>query len=277
MNASLPVNRQPESELREARTARARPTGPGLLKRPPRSLIELLLGPVKRFYGIRFAGDYSWSEAALRCGKGYAEVSILRHTLASTRRLRRRERDALISARAHRILAAMLLVDSSRVLDFGGSLGTHYFSVRRFLPGTVSWWTVELPQTAELGSRYFASHDLHFTSDLSLVPTPTVVLASSSVQYCCDPHAQLRLLSQTGASALILDRLPLLPAESDRLTIQTVPYYHAHYPAWFLSEEKLLRALASLGWSIRLRWRVPEDTLWLDGRRLHDSGLLAAR
>jgi hypothetical protein len=76
---------------------------------------------------------------------------------------------------------------------------------------------------------------------------------------------------------LILDRLPLLLAGRDRLTIQTVPYYHARYPAWFLSEEKLLRSLACLDWTIRLRWRVPEDTLWLDGRRLHDSGLLATR
>jgi putative methyltransferase (TIGR04325 family) len=112
---------------------------------------------------------------------------------------------------------------------------------------------------------------------MNRVPSPTVVLASSSVQYCCDPHAQLRLLSGTGTSALILDRLPLLPDRRDRLTIQTVPYYQARYPAWFLSEGKLLHSLADLGWTIRLRWRVPEDTLWLDGRRLHDSGVLATR
>jgi putative methyltransferase (TIGR04325 family) len=197
--------------------------------------------------------------------------------LASTRDLCTEQRDALISARAHRLLAALLLVDCSCVLDFGGSLGTHYFSLRRFLPAAVSWWTVELRQTADLGSRYFGSHELHFTSDLSVVPSPTVVLASSSVQYCRDPYAQLQLLSGSGASGLILDRLPLLSVQRDRLTIQTVPYYHARYPAWFLSEEKLLPFLASLGWTIRLRWSVPEDTLWLDGRRLHDSGLLATR
>ena len=242
-----------------------------------RTAIELLVGPVKRFYGIRFAGNYSWNDAAARCGSGYAEQSILSHTLASTRDLCSRERDVLINARAHRIFTALLLVDSSRVLDFGGSLGTHYFALRRFLPSPISWWTVELPQTAELGTRCFASEELHFTSDLSRVPAPTVVLASSSLQYCCDPHAQLQLLSGTGTSALILDRLPLLSDARDRLTIQTVPYYHARYPAWFLSEEKLLRSLACLGWTIRVRWHVPEDTLWLDGRRFHDSGLLATR
>jgi putative methyltransferase (TIGR04325 family) len=250
---------------------------PGLVRRAGRTAREMLLGAVKRFYGIRFTGSYSWTDAAARCGNGYAESSILSHSLACTRDLCSQERDVQIDMRSHRILAALLLADSSCVLDFGGSLGNHYFSVRRFLPGSVSWWTVELPQTAELGARVFGSDELHFASDLNSAPAPTTVLASSSLQYCSDPYAQLRALTETGASGLILDRLPLLPLLEDRLTIQTVPYYQARYPAWFFSEKKLLHSLECLGWTIRLRWRVPEDTLWLDGKSFQDSGLLAAR
>ncbi len=69
-----------------------------------------------------------------------------------------------------------------------------------------------------------------------------VLLLSSVLAYIPEPFILLNQLLQHPFKHILLYRIALVDQEKDRLTLQKVPpdYYEASYPAWFLSETKLL-------------------------------------
>lgn len=106
---------------------------------------------------------------------------------------------------------------------------------------------------------------------------PVTGIASSTLQYLPDPRALLlRLLAATRTA--IIDRLPLIAAESDRLTVQTVPpsIYRASYPAWFFSRQRFTDFLTANGYRA-VREFASIDALELDGRPVQTTGLIIER
>ncbi len=167
------------------------------------------------------------------------------------------------------------------VLDFGGGLGEHYFSLKRWLGKPLTWTVVETEPLVAAGSRHLTEDGLRFASDLLSVRDRNyqVVLASGVLQYLPEPRLRLRELSELATPYLVLDRLPLMDVERDRLTIQKADptLFRASFPAWFLSERAWRKTLADAGWSVLLEWDVREDAPFLDGRRRPHKGFALER
>ncbi|WP_285010390.1 methyltransferase, TIGR04325 family [Pedobacter faecalis] len=133
------------------------------------------------------------------------------------------------------------------ILDFGGSLGSSYFQLRRYLPEATcaSWNVVEQPHFVAVGKRDFEDERLKFFNSIEECLSCTVVdlvLLSSVVQYLQHPHEFLDRLAGYGFPFLLFDRTAVHHVKRDRLTLQVVPpsIYEATYPAWFLNQERFL-------------------------------------
>lgn len=170
-----------------------------------------------------------------------------------------------LDARILRLLAALQYATARlgrlRVLDFGGSLGAVYFLLRDFLDFE-SWTVCDLPQMVRAGNQRCASSILRFVESVEGESSPNVVLASGVLQCCRDPRESLSQLASLGASYLIVDRLPMLPAE--RLTVHKVPpqVFAGSFPAWFFGPD-FLDSLSR--WRVVMQWEMPEHLAHLDG------------
>ena len=205
-----------------------------------------------------FEGDYaSWDEAA-RATTGYAAPAILERTRQAAITAKSDpgvfERDSVILPQPEYslpLLASLMWValrEGGRldVVDFGGSLGSSFFQLRRFLAAVpeLRWAVVEQPHYVDCGNRDLAGDGLSFhrsVEDALRKLRPSVLLFSSVLQYLPTPHATLEQLLSNGFSYVILDRTAFHEGARDRLTVQQNPasIYPASYPAWFFAEGPL--------------------------------------
>jgi putative methyltransferase (TIGR04325 family) len=234
-------------------------------------LAELLVPPgllttVKRIglYPWGFKGDFpAWEAAREVAGSGYDDPAIARENAASTRALMGRPASTPVGPSALRLLAAFLLAlrqqraETVRVLDFGGALGAHYFTLKPLLPGLRLRWVVcETEPMCDVG-REFASEELSFISSLDQAAPADLVVASGSLQYLPAPVDTLSQLMALAPFAII-DRLPLT-RHRDRLAIQIAPpwtYRGARMPVWFLGEGTWARQTEG---RVVLEWRTEEQ------------------
>lgn len=209
--------------------------------------------PVK--YG--WSGNYaSWDDATIHTS-GYDAEAIAQKVLGAALKVKQGkaayERDSVtfdIPEYAWPVLSAILWAAANRgggitVMDFGGSLGSTYFSLRTFLKDLpIRWHVVEQPRFVELGKTHFQDERLKFFSTPQLCVdegSVDVILLSSVLPYLREPYATLGELIKLSASFIIVDKMPfLLEGDKDRLTIQRVDpaIYPASYPAWFFNESK---------------------------------------
>jgi putative methyltransferase (TIGR04325 family) len=209
-----------------------------------------------------FRGDYATWQEARSASAGYDDPAILERVARATRQVAAGEaafeRDGVAFERefVHAPLLAALRSAADarqgrlRVLDFGGSLGSACWQHRRALADLVEleWHVVEQPHYVAAGRREFAGEELRFHTEIAAATSagaPDLVLASSVLQYVPDPWRTLDRLLEVAAPRLFLDRIPLLPAGPDRLTVEDVPpeLGETSYPAWFLEERRLLAAV----------------------------------
>ncbi len=240
--------------------------------------------------GDGFSGDYKTFEAAVaECGAGYTAENVIESILKRTLDAKsHQEKSTFHDDRFYRMgfafLHARMAIGANaplHVLDFGGSLGGHFFAMRSWLGEPLTWTVVETEPMAKAGTKHLANESLRFASDLNLVKDRAyhLVLASGSLQYLPDPHAKLRELFALGSQYLVVDRVPILQAERDRLMIQKInpKFYRASFPAWFLSERSWRKTMTDKGGSILLEWDVPEDSPYIDGKRTTYKGFTLAR
>ncbi len=203
-----------------------------------------------------FSGDYkSWDEVEKLC-EGYSSTNILEKTLESTSKVKSGEavfeRDSFIFDKVQYscgLLACLFKVaiendNKLRVLDFGGSLGSHYFQNKEFLkPIEIESWTVvEQEHYVKAGNEKIADDILHFANSIDDVQNSNVLVLSSVLQYLPNPYEWLERFINKGIDYIIVDRTAFSLEHKNRLTLQSVPpeIYDAKYPAWFLDEEKFL-------------------------------------
>lgn len=212
----------------------------------------------------RFVGNFGSFEEALSRSKGYNSREI-----AAAFSRQQVTKDDRITPTAQQILAALAPIASGKnhlsVLDVGGANGYYYHVLKRFLP-PVQWIILETPEMA----RACANGSIRYVSDTSdLAPPFDVVILSGVLQYFPDPYETLKRFCAM-APFTIINRTPLI--EGDRLTVQIVhtQHYRTSYPAWFLSEKKVIGALGA----ILMRWDA-EDAPVFRGRRIRHQGMLA--
>jgi putative methyltransferase (TIGR04325 family) len=82
---------------------------------------------------------------------------------------------------------SILLREGSTLVDYGGSIGTTYYSYKRFLdpPAGLTWHVVEVPHIAESGRRIAEREGspLVFSSEPGKAPPADILLAAGAIQY----------------------------------------------------------------------------------------------
>ena len=206
-----------------------------------------------------YAGSYATWDEAKRCCTGYEAPAILDQVRWATLKVKRGEaafeRDSVLFDRVQYswpVLAALLKAaleggGKLSVLDFGGSLGSHYFQCREFLNDVkdVRWSVVEQPAFARCGREEFQDDRLVFYDDFDLcarTERPRVLSLSGVLQYLEMPGAFLADALQRPFDWVLVDRTPFWNGP-DRLTVQKVPpaIYQASYPCWIFNAESFFR------------------------------------
>jgi len=217
-------------------------------------------------------GDYESFEDARAESGGYQDDAILRVTAENTRRI---SGVSLSTVDAHMLAALRQVLPDrpARILDFGGALGGHYFSMPRFIGDRIERWTVvELPRTAALGNSEFADGRLSFGD----MEEADIAIASGSVQYTPDPCGALARLRER-APHLILDKAPVHPIP--RWTVQRIDPrlfgVEVSFPAYFFGEEEF----RDLTGAPLIEWDMPEYQALLDGERaaVYHGALIGCR
>ena len=232
---------------------------------------------------ITFTGDYERWGDAVNASTGYQSANILEKTCAALLKVKSGEaafeRDSVLFDKPDHpfpiltglLRAAMMNGDRLEVVDFGGSLGSSYFQCRQLLSAVreLRWSVIEQPAHVACGRRHFEDSELHFFETVDECLTrqkPHVLLLSGVLQYLSDPHSKLGQLLRHRFEHVILDRLPFLESDRDRLTVQAVPetIYSASYPAWFFSRTKFDVAMLEAGYECVVEFQgadkvSPED------------------
>jgi putative methyltransferase (TIGR04325 family) len=208
------------------------------------------------FGNMYWSGDFpNWLEA-MKKSVGYDSDVILNKVREALLKVKKGEaayeRDSVLYSEIEYswpVLSGLLWVYSQdqrlNVIDFGGSLGSTYFQNRKFLSSlkNVVWSIVEQKQFVDIGRKDFQDEQLKFFYDTDSCvkeTKPNCILLSSVLPYVESPHSLVGQLLKYDFKYLILDKMPFIDGEKDRLTIQKVPasIYEASYPAWFFSEKK---------------------------------------
>ena len=213
----------------------------------------------------RYSGPFqSWTEARAAT-QGYADPKILERVRAATASVLRGEADheqdgiAFHSpASATPVLSGLLLAaaldgGNLRVLDFGGSLGSHYLKWRRFFDHlhALRWDIVEQSGFVDAGRALFKDCGLpvhfHESVDGARVQRPNAVLLGSVLQYVERPLELLARMVELGAEVVIIDRTPFSGDGLPRILVQHVSprIYPTSYPMHVLAQDEVARVLGT--------------------------------
>ena len=182
-------------------------------------------------------GHYrTWEEAMRSTGPYKPDVETLTETV---RRYRDGQPcylnryDSRLKTVSYPLLAGLLMAATRSdnrlaVLDFGGSLGQSWFSVRQVLRHLrpVVWCVVDLPECVERGKQVFESDQLRFFESVDAATSRfdlNVVVCSSALQYLDAPYETLAMLANLGISHLIIDRTPFASDDAERYMRQYTP------------------------------------------------------
>lgn len=209
-----------------------------------------------------FFGDFSsWAEARQQ-SDGYDAAQILEKVCTSTLKVKNGqcayERDSVCFDQIQHewieplakclSLLALEYNNSLNIIDFGGSLGSTYFTLRNMLSklSNAHWNVIEQSHFVEKGNALIADAVLKFYSSVEeclKISDSKILLLSGVIQYIENPYQLLDQLVTNNFDYIIFDRTPFINRNHDRLTIQYVPpgIYAASYPCWFFTLENLFR------------------------------------
>lgn len=225
---------------------------------------DILLGVIPpaavklcRYLGLRrygWAGNFKSWEAAKKASLGYDSKLILEKVRQASMRVKNREaaceRDSVVFDHVEYswpLFAALMWVAACEkgklnILDFGGSLGSIYFQLKKFLePLDLKWNIVEQDHFVECGKRYFEEERLKFYKDIDECLKEqgcNAALLSGVLQYIEKPYVLLEEFMNKNLKYLIFDRTTFNCLNKDKLVVQKInpKIFPASYPCWFLNE-----------------------------------------
>lgn len=207
------------------------------------------------FNSIHWSGDYASWKDALDASMGYDSGEIIEKVKNALLKVKNGEaayeRDSVLFDEIEYswpVLSGLLWVYAQEhklnLIDFGGSLGSTYFQNRKFIHPLkdIQWNIIEQENFVDVGLKYFQDDQLKFHYDIQSCiadSSPNCILLSSVLPYIEDPYGLVSKLLNYNFKFLILDKMPFVEGDKDRLTVQKVPkrIYNASYPAWFFSEQ----------------------------------------
>jgi len=154
-----------------------------------------------------------------------------------------------------------LIQATTRVFDFGGHVGLHYYSWKGLLelPATARWVVADVPAVCAAGARLAkergVSGQLSFAEGLAASDGMDVFFSGGSLQYL-EPDALPKALAAMSHSPahLVLNKIPAVDRDS-YFTVQDTGVFRSAYSIF--SRPKLTEALKALRYDLVDAWTNP--------------------
>jgi putative methyltransferase (TIGR04325 family) len=156
-----------------------------------------------------------------------------------------------------------LLPSASRLFDFGGHVGVHFYTYRRYLELTeqLRWTVCELPSVVARGEalklKRGARH-LSFVTSFAEADDAQVFLSAGCVQFVEMPLPQMLRTLGKPPEHLVLNKLPLYDRET-RVTLQNTG--SGFSPCWLFNKREFTECLSRLGYVVLDEWECPDRSL----------------
>jgi len=231
----------------------------------PPILIDFLNFCKKKQINGGFKGNFkNWDEALVQAS-GWDSVKILEKVKTASLQVKNGlavyEQDGITFNKQKYIfpvLAGFLRsVDNVNksicVIDFGGSLGSHYYQMKSFFSKElkINWNVVEQKAFVDCGTEEFENDELKFhysVKDCIVEEGKDLFFSSGVIQYLEDPYKFIEEIMNFGFKNIVLDRVFFIVNSSERIVLQKADpdiFYDASFPAWIFNEEKFINIFLS--------------------------------
>jgi len=153
-----------------------------------------------------------------------------------------------------------LINDNSKVFDFGGNVGIHFYSYEKYIsyPSSLRWIVCDVPEIVKSGKELAkrARRDVVFTSNFEEASGANIFIASGSVQYVESLSASLSQLPDK-PNHLLINRLPLYEGNKF-VTLQNGG--KVFYPQYVFNKKDFVSSIESLGYELIDIWEDLVDS-----------------
>jgi len=145
--------------------------------------------------------------------------------------------------------------NSIEVLDYGGSLGSRFFSNYNFIKkNKIKWNIVEQENFVKYGRKFLQRKDLSFYNNLEECFNEkkiNCVIFSGSIQYLENYFDVLKKIKTVNIRYIFFDNLPLSSYKDHKIYVQNISkkIYNSSYPIRIFSKELFLDEVKKLNFS----------------------------
>lgn len=243
----------------------------------------------KTKYG--FNGNYETWELASQKTTGWETDVILKKINASINYSNEQnnsfERDGEIITSSNQNFPLMFSILDSinleklklNIIDFGGSLGSHYYRYKPFINNSVkiSWAIIEQKKYVDIAKEQNKNSELSFHYSISKALESNhfnTFFSSGTIQYIQKPFEILDEVIRNKFSTIILDRVFFIDDINDRICIQTVDpniFYEASFPVWLFNEKKFKNYLSE-SYTLISEFMSEDNDNQIEGKKIYHKG-----
>ncbi len=147
------------------------------------------------------------------------------------------------------------------VLDFGGSLGSRFFSNYNYInKNNIIWNVVEQNKFVEYGKNKLQKKNLRFYYSIDeCLKTKNIdcVIFSGSLQYLEKYDETLKYINKSKISSVFIDFLTVSNFKNHKIFVQNIPkkIYKSSYPIRIFSKNKFINEIKNLEFDVELKDR----------------------
>lgn len=243
----------------------------------------------KKKYG--FCGKYTNWELAVQQTTGWETSIILEKIKQSTNQLEIKndsfERDGEIISSSNQNYPIMYSILNSvdlekrdlKIIDFGGSLGTHYYRYKPFINNTIKvlWAIIEQKKYVDIAKSKNNNPEIIFhysISEAKILNNYDTFFSSGTLQYIEKPYDLINEITNHKFSHIIFDRLFFIDDIEEQITTQSVDpnlFYEASFPVWLFNEMKFKNYLTQ-NYNLISEFKSEDDDNEIEGKRIYHKG-----
>lgn len=227
----------------------------------------------KIFDKIYFSAEKKNWSIALKNSKSYEDNAIVEKIIKTYEQIENYnfefyERDGILfKQKFDEIFLLNFLTENIKpgkfleVLDFGGSLGSRFFSNYNFInKNNIIWNIVEQNKFVEFGKKKLNKNNLQFycsIDECSKAKNIDCVIFSNSLQYLEKYDETLKYIKKNKIKSVFIDFLPVSNLKNHKIFVQNIPkkIYKSSYPIRIFSKDKFINEIKNLEFDIELKDR----------------------
>lgn len=223
----------------------------------------------KLFNKIYFSNQKKSWELARNFSSTYQDIQIFKKVINCYKNIKNKnyefyERDGFIfNIKPDESDLIQLLKDNIikkkeafQVLDYGGSLGSRFFSNYNFIQkNNIHWNIVEQKEFVDFGQKNLQKSNLFFFNNLNdclKLKKIDCVIFSGSLQYLENYLEILNELKQHNIRLIFLDYLPLSKYKEHKIFVQKIPkkIVYSSYPIHIFSKNVFINEIQAINFKI---------------------------